>query len=100
MTDSGVNAAMFSEDARLMQSILASSPIKILWWSTCLGAVTFMLPLGDTLRQRTVIAVRNAFFDNDQNNSGLPQQTTEAPLLSEYIRLTLQGRATATLPYA
>jgi hypothetical protein len=98
MTDSGVNTAMFSEDARLMQSILASSPIKILWWSTCLGVVTFMLPLGDTLRQRTVSAVRHAFFDNDQDNSGLPQQTTESPLLPEYVQLTLQG--TATLPYA
>ncbi|MGI8770480.1 MAG: hypothetical protein ACR2JE_03490 [Acidobacteriaceae bacterium] len=80
---------MFSEDARLMQSILASSPMKILWWSTCLGVVTFLLPLGDTVRQRTASAIRHTFFDDRQNDSGLPRQTTDTLLLPEYVQGTL-----------
>lgn len=79
---------MFSEDAQLMQSILASSPIKILWWSTCLGAVTFVLPLGDTFRQRASSVIRHAFFDAGQNDNGLRRQTIEAPLLPEYVQGT------------
>ncbi len=88
MTENGVNAGMLSEDARLMQSILASSPIKIFWWSTCLGVVTFVLPLGATVRQRAARAIRRTFFDGFQDDGGLPQQATDAPLLPEYGQAT------------
>jgi hypothetical protein len=55
---------MYSEDAQLMHSILAASPLKVLFCSAGLGVVSFVLPIGAGLRRSAAQAIQRRLLKN------------------------------------
>jgi hypothetical protein len=85
MTEIG-EASMYSEDAQLMHSILAASPLKVLLCSAGLGIVSFVLPIGAGLRRSAAQAIQRRLVKNMSAGS-VPfegAETDPAPIFPTY----------------
>jgi len=64
----------YSEDAQLMHSILAASPLKVLLCSAGLGVVSFVLPIGAGLRRSAAQAIHQRLLKNMPAASVSPEE--------------------------
>jgi hypothetical protein len=85
MTEIG-EASMYSEDAQLMHSILAASPLKVLLCSAGLGIVSFVLPIGAGLRRSAAQAIQRRLLKNTSAGSVTLEgaETDPAPIFPTY----------------